>query len=391
MPLVTRLLRNTPGPELQTYFAQCSVEFPEPVDWNNGGGTLLEPVRKVINALNKIDCARIRVDAEQVDRMTSEVGQTALMDVATPEQRDLLCSKATRHGRALWLFLNDPQRFKRAEEASFFENARRGRTWDGFVAPAGLEVSRETEHLQALASQIQRFFREGEKVKVEVFDRSRADLDGEVKGLVQVTVHREGLLDSVFAFKGEEPGPLVYQPAYELAFTYEPASGVIEVVAPQKARRTELAKMFAKALLGHAIEGQRVPLRHYDLSVFMEEREFDYDAEDGIDDVRIRLAKLETFDGRMFLTIEPRTEEETVHAAARERLGEGNPFLGGYRMVEVVLAIHFKPDAINPRGRTILIKLRHPNGCDLKDKTDKERLIGEKYLRRWHVIEDLTY
>ena len=60
-------------------------------------------------------------------------------------------------------------------------------------------------------------------------------------------------------------------------------------------------------------------------------------------------------------------------------------------MVEVVLAIHFKPDAINPRGRTILIKLRHPNGCDLKDKTDKERLIGEKYLRRWHVIEDLTY
>ena len=121
----------------------------------------------------------------------------------------------------------------------------------------------------------------------------------------------------------------------------------------------------------------------------MEEREFDYDAEDGIDDVRIRLAKLETFDGRMFLTIEPRTEEETVHGAARARLGEGNPFLGGYRMVEVVLAIHFTPDAINPRGRTILIKLRHPNGCDLKDKTDKERLIGEKYLRRWHVIKDL--
>jgi hypothetical protein len=388
VPIVTRLLRNTPGPELQAYFAQRSVEFPEPVDWNNGAGALLVPVRNAINALNEIDGARIRLDAEQVDRMTSEVGQTALMDVVTAEQRRLLCGKATRHGRALWLFLNDPQRFKRAEEASFFENARRGRTWDGFVARAGLEVSRETGHLQALASEIQRFFREGEKVNIEVFDRVRAQ-DGEVEGLVQVTVLREGLLDSVFAFNGEEPGPLVYQPAYELAFTYEPASGVIEVVAPQKARRTELAKMFAKALLGHAIEGQRVPLRQYDLSVFMEEREFDYDAEDGIDDVRLRMAKLETFDGRMFLTIEPRTEEETVHGAARERLGEGNPFLAGYRMVEVVLAIHFTPDAINPRGRTILIKLRHPNGCDLKDKTDKERLIGEKYLRRWHVIKDL--
>jgi hypothetical protein len=191
VPIVTRLLRNTPGPELQAYFAQRSVEFPEPVDWNNGAGALLVPVRNAINALNEIDGARIRLDAEQVDRMTSEVGQTALMDVVTAEQRRLLCGKATRHGRALWLFLNDPQRFKRAEEASFFENARRGRTWDGFVARAGLEVSRETGHLQALASEIQRFFREGEKVNIEVFDRVRAQ-DGEVEGLVQVTVLREG-------------------------------------------------------------------------------------------------------------------------------------------------------------------------------------------------------
>jgi hypothetical protein len=123
--------------------------------------------------------------------------------------------------------------------------------------------------------------------------------------------------------------------------------------------------------------------------VFMTEREFERDPEDGIDDVRLRLVKFETLDERAFVSIEARTEEATVHGEARRLFGERDPFLGGHRIVEAVLSVRFKPDTVNPRGRTITIKLRHPNGCDLKDKTEKERLIGEKYLRRWRVIEDL--
>lgn len=389
MPVVMRLLRNTPGSELQAYFAQRPVEFPEPVDWTGSNGALVKPVLKAIDALSEIERERIRLDFERADRMTSDVGQTALMDIASPEQRDILRDIATRHARALWLLRNDEKRFRWAEEASFFENSRRGRLWDGFVAPAGLEVGREAAHLQALAAEVQEFFREGQKIKIEVFDRSRTDLDGEVKELVQVTIYREGLPDSVSVFQGDDLEPLVYRPVYELAFAYEPASGVIEVVAQKKARRTELARMFAKTLLGHAIEGQRIPLRRYDLSVFMTEKEFEHDPEDGIDNVRLRLVKFETFDERAFVTIEARTEEAAVHGEARRLFGERDPFLGGHRIVEAVLSVRFKPDTVNPRGRTITIKLRHPNGCDLKDKTEKERLIGEKYLRRWRVVEDL--
>lgn len=289
------------------------------------------------------------------------------------------------------MFLNDLARFDRAEDAAFFDNARLSRTWDGFTAPAGLGVARDPAHLQALAEEVQTLFDEGSKVKVEVFDRSRPDADNHSHQLIQVTVFREGLPDSPLVFQGNELERLIYRPVHELAFTYEPATGVIEVVAKQRIKRGDLAKVFARALLGHNIEGGRIPLRHYDLSVFMDERDFATDPEDGIVDVRPRLVKFEPFDGRTFVTIEARTKEETVHAAARRMFGECDHFTAGsVRIREVVLSVTFRPDTTNPRGKTISIKLRHPNGCDLKDKTDKERKIGEKYLRRWEILTEQT-
>lgn len=391
MPVLTRLFRNTPGACLKDYFAAKTIALPEAVNWNGNNSIILRPLLRAVNALSDRDREIIRADAERVDRMASEVGQAAIMAVAAEPQQETLRTIETRHARALWLFLNDSARFERAEDAAFFDNARLSRTWDGFTAPPGLGVARDPAHLQALAEEVQTLFDEGSKVKVEVFDRTRPGSDNNMHQLIQVTVFREGLPDSPLVFQGEELERLVYRPVHELAFTYEPATGVIEVVAKQKMKRGDLAKVFARALLGHNIEGERIPLRHYDLSVFMAEREFATDPDDGIVDVRPRLVKFETFDGRTFVTIEARTEDETVHAAARRMFGERDPFIaGGVRIREVVLAVTFRPDLANPRGKTVSIKLRHPNGCDLKDKTEKERKIGEKYLRRWEILTEQT-
>ncbi|CAK0774777.1 hypothetical protein WCLP8_510010 [uncultured Gammaproteobacteria bacterium] len=180
------------------------------------------------------------------------------------------------------------------------------------------------------------------------------------------------------------------RPPSQLAFTYEPSSGIIEVVAQQKLKREDPVKLFAAALLDQTIEGKRIPLRHYDLSVFMTERDFPTDPQDGIVDIRLRLVKFEHHDSRSLVTIEARHEEETVHAAARRMFENRNPFtVGDFDIREVVLAVKFRPDRFNIRGKTLAVKLRHPNGCDLKDKTDKERKLGEKYLRRWGILTEV--
>ncbi|PKP79180.1 MAG: hypothetical protein CVT81_00400 [Alphaproteobacteria bacterium HGW-Alphaproteobacteria-3] len=389
MPVIMRVLRNAPGSELRSWLERYPLEFSDPPDWGGVNGALVKPLNQAISALNDATHESIRLEAERTDRMASDAGQTALLAVASEAQKAELHEIGTRHGRSLRMLCCDLQRFQHAEEIAFFENSRRGRTWDGFRAPANLKIGRDPASLTALEKEIRKFFREGPKIKVEVFDRSRVGLDGNMQALIQVAVHREGLPDSVSVFQGDELGPLIYKPVLELGFTYEPAKGVIEVVAQKKARREELVKIFARTLLGHVIEAERIPPRRYDLSIFMADREFDFDPEDGIVDVRLRLVRFATHDDRAFVTIEARSDFETVHEAARREFGERSPFREGNRIVEAVLSVRFRPDRVNPRGRTIAIKLRDPNGCDLKDKTDKERLLGEKYLRRWSIAEDL--
>lgn len=394
MPVVHRLFRNTPGPGLKSYFDARGMVLPEPVNWNGDHGALVEALPRSVEKLTEAERERLRADAERVDQLAGEVGQTAIQAVATPAQWDKLRDIETPHARALWLFLNDLCGFERAEQAAFFDNARLGkRVWDGFVAGPGLTVSRQPDKLAAFAAQVRTFFVEGKKVRVEVFDRTRPDADGNRHPLIQVSVWREGLPagQTVFEGDGVALGLLVYRPVCELAFTYEPAEGVIEVVAQQKAKREELVRLFAATLLDHKIEGKRIPLRHYDLSAFMQEREFPTDPHDGIDDVRLRLVKFEPADGSSFVTLETRTETETVQAVGRHLFGERSPFVaGGFQIREVVLAVRFRPDRINPRGKTIAVKLRHPNGCDLKEKTDKERKLGEKYLKRWGILTEIS-
>ena len=393
MPVLTRLIRNTPGLSLKPYFDHHNVHFSEPVNWNSDHSAILPPVLKAVNAMSESERERIRTNAGRVDGMSTEVGQTAILAVVTSAQREALRDIETLHARALWLFLNDADRFHYAEHAAFFDNARQGRTWDGFLAVPGLTVNRDEVHLSRLRHEVEKFFQEGKKVRVEVFDRTRPDADGNPHDLIQVTVYREGLPagQTVFEADNLELGLLVYRPVCELAFSYEPQTGVIEVVAQQKVMRSALVKLFASTLLDQAIDGKRIPLRQFDLSVFMTARDFPTDPRDGIVDVRLRLVRFEHHDSRTFVTVEARNEDETIHAAAQRMFEGRDPFtVGDFDIREVVLAVRFRPDRFNARGKTVAVKLRHPNGCDLKDKTEKERMLGEKYLRRWGVLKEIS-
>src|SRR5690606_13124232 len=39
-------------------------------------------------------------------------------------------------------------------------------------------------------------------------------------------------------------------------------------------------------------------------------------------------------------------------------------------------------------GKSLTLTVTMPHGCNLKDMTQHERLIGEKYLRRWGILTD---
>ena len=73
---------------------------------------------------------------------------------------------------------------------------------------------------------------------------------------------------------------------------------------------------------------------------------------------------------------------------ASERFGGADPLLGGWVATQAKLTIRFHPNGGSRRGRTLPLTITMPHGCNLKDQTEREQLIGEKYLRRWGILRD---
>jgi hypothetical protein len=74
---------------------------------------------------------------------------------------------------------------------------------------------------------------------------------------------------------------------------------------------------------------------------------------------------------------------------AQERFGANNPLLGGWVVTQAKLTIRFHPEKGSGRGKTLPLTITMPHGCDLKDRTERERMIGDKYLRRWGIVQDV--
>lgn len=388
MSALSTFLRRTPGEALREYFDRPEIGLPTGFDWSLPEPELPRPLLGAIGEMTRSQRDRISNDAERVNALADEAGQAAIYSVA--EDPAALDGLPNAHARALWMFLNAPDRFRHAEEVRFTEDRRRGRMWAGFVTEAGLTLQRDQDAISAFVSAI-KAFSGASHVHVDIFDRVRTTLEGDECDLVQVTIYREGRPDDLLRF--DDDGALVrqaYRPVFEAAVTYEPATGSIEVVAGDRATRGEIVKATATHLLGIAFEENRLPLRCYDLSVLLAPYDFPVDPEDGIEEVDVREMRVMPIDDSDFrVTLEkPARADETIWSKATERFGDRTPLSEVYVVTRARIAVKLAPRPGSGRRRTLAFTVTWPHGCDLKNRTATEQMIGEKYLRRWGILVD---
>ena len=176
-----------------------------------------------VDQSNEFSRARVLNDAERVGAMADEAGQTALYGVV--QRREILDALENGYDSALWMFFNEPDAFRHAEEVRYTDERRRGRMWDGFIGQPGLTLQRDPEVLNRFkAAMCARF--DAKNVHVDIFDRQRPSFDGDdcrARPGNGLSGWSSGRLPRV---RERHVGPAAARPVYEAALTYErpPAS-----------------------------------------------------------------------------------------------------------------------------------------------------------------------
>lgn len=401
MTAIAAFLRKTPVPRLQDYFTAAGFTSLPPVDWTKPESEVVEPLIKAVDDMNDDEKQRVVLDAGRVAALADEPGQNALQNVVL--NRAVFDPLEGANNRSLWVFLNETDRFRLAEEVRYNDERRRTRSWSGFGVDADLAVRKDPISIAAFTAAIRERF-ETPNVHVDIFDRHRVILDGEECELVQVAVYREGRPEDTLGFDANSMlARRIVKPVFEAALTYEAATGVIEVVAKTREDRMDLTRFMARDLLGITIdEHQALPLREYDLTMLLQPFDFPTDPADGIANVTVKeLRLMDLGDAKERITLESMSgADRTIWQMAEHRIGldigggtHGAGFVGEvpeWVITRARFTIKFHPGPEGGRGKSLALTVTMPHGCNLKDMTPQERLIGEKYLRLWGILKDDT-
>ena len=366
------------------------------VDWT---GTEKEVQGQVEQALlaDHAERADLIAALQRVFLMANNTGDRAMIaacgtDIALRQE---LSAQPNSHERALWLLAHDPARFEWAEEIRYSDYHFDGKSWTGFVGPRGAWPELAGEPLQLFKERVETAFRQfdgsGTNIVVEPFERGPASFGRHGEGrVVQLVAYLEGLPVTATEFGDGVVVRRSVRPAVEVALVYAQDTGVIDVIARAgRQLREAVAKAFVEELFPQSDSIEPVRLRQVNLSGLARPRRFHVDPKDGIDGVRLTALRFgpSGVAGRVTLEVGAK-DGPTLHELSHSWFGSNDPLARGPAITRARVAIRFHPTG-GKRGRTLQVELTEPHGCNLRDRSDMERLVGEKYLKLWDLVRDI--
>ena len=175
MPIVRNFIRHASPARLREYFAHKKIAV-SGVDWSQDQAQVAKNVIQLVDHLSEADQARLRIDAERVCHMADEVGQAALLSVV----KDQATYTSLQNGieRSHWAYVNEPQSFRHAEDIRYADQYRHGQNWSGYKVDEGITLATDPVSLATFKDKIKSLFGLGDKVKLELFERTMPDDEG---------------------------------------------------------------------------------------------------------------------------------------------------------------------------------------------------------------------
>lgn len=382
MQSVQRVLRGA-DLESDTLFTLCGIDLQAV---SPGTTRIISPkeVMHHVVQLNEHQQAKLIRLSARIEGMADQLGQQVLND---------LCLNPTEnpYDNALHLLACDEKNFRKAEEIRYVEFHRyQSRMWEGFylTEPVPLDIGVD---LSDFEHRLRDFFNQN-KLVCRRQSRKRYNDDDEILEVLQFIIYREGLPTSfeVLDEEGKDVIVEIIHPAREYAVTYEPQTGIIELYADTKDLREQLKTAFCESVLKQTVDPTRIKLRKVNLELFRNKPDFSnaFELRHGIQEVIVKEVELQIRPHNGIKIIKATPRKSFQYDAYNSWLESGDllPFDDQtFNLRAVTLAFRCDETEHLPE-ETILVRLKGPNHCSLRDQNLRERYINHDMLVKMGVF-----
>jgi len=380
-----RVLRQISNPLLKGFFERQG--HPLNVEWDTLLNSQVDGIFDAWQRLPDGPRKAVEIVFHDVHETANEDGVRAIIEEGQYHSEDLsplLEVMESRYDKAIWTSMNRPEvweaavRFAKADSLSF------GRSWVKRANVPLAEPKTNAKGLQALEEAMSAFYRDrqgrGHHCKVEHFPRGRNHN--------YFFVYLSDYADTHINF--DDAGNFKRTPerrAFEVVFAYDRGSGTLEMYAKGGKKVIEpLQRVFSRVILGEQLAPEDPSAKPYHLDGLMG-RDFSFptDPEDGVKEVSIRCLRLSILGrrrGRITLEADPEKGPAYIYEMLEEDLNRKRLPKSILHVTKVTF--NFKLSG-NGRSNSLTFSVTYPNSCDLKSKREEQRLLGEKYLKRWNI------
>lgn len=359
---------------------------------------------------------RLEEAAQRILLLSDDFGCEAVKSLLSEDnetEQQAVAVAGDKYGRALYLYLcrladDKDRRFEQAETARQQNKQWKSEAYAShFRGPKAVDIVLDDTLKDKLKTAIAAIYPDAplHDVVIEHFQRrdltqaEERDEDAAPVWLHTIVVgfngketHWDKIVDGEVTTRHD-------QALQRITFSYEPSTGALSVFCDDRNARQELAKALRDVVLASDTEIAEMPLREFSLKAFGSAEVFNLlkpEPGDGIERISINLIKVAkrleqqgengTLEVTSGMTIHrDRRDQRDVYRVAREDYKQSD--LSGFDLVQVKLVLRMAKQK-DRRAHNIVVQITAPNGLNDNAKTEDERQLVMRLLKRWNIVTE---
>ncbi len=384
-----KILKQIANPLLREFFARRG-ELGD-VPWDDLSEHKIEPVFEAWQTLPEKQRLEVQVILRDISELADHRGMAVLAEEILwrrSERADEFKAQESKADKAMWVYLHVRPAF---DEAALFARADAlacGRYWvkrDGL--PKGtliIDDDQQNRLGEALTSFYGPAQMRGRFCKIAHYRRGG--------GADYFFAYLDDYPDKHVVFEdGGEPVVRADRYAFENLFVYNSDEGSMEVYAPGgKKVWSPLQVAFCKAVLKKDIPPAD-PLRpSFKLDhLLTPDFPLPTDPNDLVEEARITRMRLVPIGSGGYIEIkaDPRAHRNDIYHKIERWLRSQTLSANSTRVMQATFSLKFLHDGPG-RQPTLTFDVSAPHSSNLKSKPDEQRVVGERCLKRWGVVDD---